>query len=211
MNHMFKDISGQRFGYLRAVSLHPERTAKGQAVWVCLCDCGNTKNCPGILLRNGFTRSCGCYRRSAVWHITHGRSGTPEYIIWGSIINRCTCKQSYNFKSYGGRGISVCDRWRKFENFFADMGTRPSPHLTVERVDNEKPYSPANCIWATRKDQARNRRGNRRLTFNGKTLTVAEWSEITGIHTRTIRARLDVQNWSVEDALTGPVAYSRFH
>jgi hypothetical protein len=207
MRPNFIDLTGQKFGRLTVLRLASERAPGGKAQWVCLCECGNEKTTPGLFLRKGYARSCGCLQREhqQTRSITHGLSRTSEYRIWGLMIDRCTNPNSPTYQHYGARGIQVCERWRKFENFLADMGNRPSPQHSIERKNNAGNYEPQNCKWATKREQTRNRRTSRMLTFEGQTRTVAEWADITGIQSRTIRARLDEQRWSVERALTVPV------
>lgn len=117
-------------------------------------------------------------------------------------MDRCYNPNSEVYKDYGGRGIFVVDRWHEVTAFIADMGERPTPKHTVERIDNNGPYGPDNCRWATRLEQARNRRNTYRFTFNGETMTINEWSDKTGINEATIRRRLIGAKWTVEDALT---------
>ena len=114
---------------------------------------------------------------------------------------RCTNANNKSFKNYGGRGITVCERWRKFENFIADMGRRPSSAHTIERKNNDQGYRPDNCVWVPRSEQSGNRRNSRRITARGETLTVAEWSRRTGLNYTTIQRRLDV-GWDPERALS---------
>ena len=113
------------------------------------------------------------------------RAKYPEYIVWQDMMRRCHRRKNHNYERYGGRGITVCARWRRgWRNFFDDMGPRPTPHHTLERVDNFGPYDPNNCIWATRKKNQRNMRSNRLLTYRGRTQCVTEWAEELGL-TRT--------------------------
>jgi hypothetical protein len=116
-------------------------------------------------------------------------TGTPIYGLWEGMIARCYRQSAINYHIYGGRGIFVCDRWLSFENFYADMGDRPNG-LSLERKDNDGPYSPENCTWATRTEQSNNTRRNVRLTFNGETLTITQWSSCLGIDISTIRSRI---------------------
>lgn len=136
----------------------------------------------------------------------HGADGRPttEYRIWGNMRNRCRNPRNPAYPDYGGRGITVCERWNSFENFLADMGKRPEG-LTLERVDNERGYSPENCVWATPAAQAANRRNAVWLTWNGETLKLKEWAERTGLTVAAIRCRRRLLGWSVEKALSTPL------
>ncbi|MCK5601423.1 hypothetical protein KAR91_06135 [Candidatus Pacearchaeota archaeon] len=132
---------------------------------------------------------------------------TPTYISWVAMLQRCNNPKGPAYHNYGGRGIKVCDRWLKFENFLCDMGERPEG-MSIEREDNDKGYELGNCKWATVKEQSRNRRTNRRLTYNGETKTVVEWSETVGISAGIIGSRL-YAGWTIERALTEPVNHKR--
>lgn len=128
---------------------------------------------------------------------------TATYKTWEAMIRRCTMPSQQSYPLYGGRGISVCERWLKFENFLADMGEKPAG-MSIDRKDSAGNYEPENCRWATQKEQQRNRRGNRLLTHDGITATVAEWADRTGMKSAMIRSRIDDYGWSIERSLTTP-------
>jgi len=169
VNGRFKDITGQRFGRL-LVKHCVGSDKKHQALWVCSCDCGNAFIACGFRLRSGIVKSCGCLRREVsaararITSRTHGHAlkdnHTPEYDVWASMIYRCTNPNHPAWKYYGGRGISVCERWRhSFENFLSDMGFRPTDKHSIDRFpNNDGNYERSNCRWATMKEQAANRR-----------------------------------------------------
>jgi len=159
------ELSGQRFGRL-LVLCEAGRTKQKGVLWKCFCDCGKKIIVSGNSLSGRKTKSCGCLQKEKCIEAstTHGLRYTPEYRVWTLMKNRCLNKNANNYKYYGGRGIAVCNRWLKFENFFKDMGKRPNPKFTIERVNNNKGYSLSNCIWATKKTQARNRRLSKKNT-----------------------------------------------
>lgn len=135
---------------------------------------------------------------------THGLSDSSEYKIWQLMKERSFNKNNPGYKNYGARGIIMCKRWLKFENFYADMGPRPSLKHSIDRINNDKSYSRSNCRWATLKQQANNKRNSRKITFNGETKTLAQWSESTGLLITTIFNRIKRNNWSIKRALTEP-------
>ncbi len=170
-------LQGLKFGRLLVVSEHG-RSNDNKVVWNCLCDCGKTANVRSTHLKGGRVKSCGCLRNdtSRAINITHGKSKTPEYEIWCGMIKRCRNKKSTGYPHYGGRGIVVCGRWDTFENFLADMGTRPDPTYSIERLDNNGNYEPYNCKWATPAEQSRNTRKRK----DGKNAVVGvSWHKAT--------------------------------
>lgn len=207
----FKNVSGQRFGRLLAIdSLAGSRTARRK--WRCLCDCGQEAFVDTCKLLSGHTRSCGCLQRDSVAakSTTHGGQRRSEYSTWKGIKSRCFNPNSPAFANYGARGISMCPEWADdFSAFLRDMGPRPSVHHTVERKDNSLGYSPDNCLWATRKEQSRNKRNNRWICSKGAFRTLAEWAEVTGIPAPTLASRLDRLHWSVDKAFNTPLNATR--
>ncbi|MEV9640416.1 hypothetical protein ABZ756_06935 [Mammaliicoccus sciuri] len=137
-----------------------ERSKYDRRQFVVRCECGKEFPCEGVMVFNGSIRSCGCYktRKLIESSYTHGLTNTSEYEIWGGMIQRCTNPKSIDYKNYGGRGITVCDRWLDFTNFLEDMGERPTPKHSIDRVDVNGNYEQANCRWATRLEQNRNQR-----------------------------------------------------
>lgn len=194
------DLIGKKFG--RLVVIRQENSNQNKkSRWLCKCDCGKKTIIIGSNLKNGHTQSCGCL------HIKHGHSTTTKisktYLSWGNMIQRCTNPNEKQYKDYGGRGITVCKRWMKFENFLEDMGERPKGHQ-IDRINNNDNYCKSNCRWATRKEQMRNKRNNRTILFNRKTQCVAAWAEEYGINDGTLRARLN-NGWSIKKTLITPV------
>jgi len=138
---------------------------------------------------------------------THGytknRIRTPEYRAWASMRERCLRTTHKQFNHYGGRGITICERWDAFENFLADMGERPSPKHTLERLNNEQGYNPENCAWKTMHDQSRNRRNSRKITYNNTTANLSDWADMLGMSVQTLRYRLN--HWPVDKVMKTPV------
>lgn len=203
--------AGQKYGRLvalRCVGKDPYNQKK----WQFLCDCGQETVATATNVRHGRTRSCGClYKETRAYkgsprdgaRTTHNLSGAPEYHVWVSIKQRCLNSKEPGFRFYGGRGIKVCERWMRFEHFYADMGPRPSPELSIDRINNDGDYEPGNCRWATSKQQKRNQRRNRIVTHDGRQMTIAEACELTGMTHALVSERLK-RGWSTERALSAP-------
>lgn len=201
----FIDLSGLRFGRL-LVTARSGTASDGCVKWLCFCDCGKQKVVRGASLVHAGTKSCGCLQVESVlkMSVRHGHLAnerrTPEYSTWRAMLRRCKDKALINYANYGGRGITVCDKWLEFPAFLADVGHRPEG-TSLDRIDSNGNYEPGNVRWATQKQQCRNTRINRLLTHNGKTMCVAEWAEQIGISENTIRGRL-FRGASDEVALT---------
>lgn len=198
-----------RFGRLTVIAEGAKGT--GRQRWRVRCDCGALAEVVRSHLLTGSTSSCGCLARERMHalNLKHGRSETAEFDIWQGMIRRCEDTKSDAWANYGARGISVCARWREsFAAFLADVGPRPSPGHSIDRIDNNGNYEPANCRWATWREQQRNRRSNVELEFRGERACLVVWSERTGIALGTLCRRLR-RGWSVERTLTEPAKPTR--
>ncbi|MCU7372815.1 hypothetical protein PEC18_18615 [Paucibacter sp. O1-1] len=187
------NMSGTRYGNLVAVS--PLCTkANGNVVWQFICDCGNAAEIDGYQVRSGRIWTCKVCsaQRSRQASVTHGLSTSPEYSVWESMNTRCHNKRATAFADYGGRGITVCQRWREsFAAFISDMGARPTSEHTIERLDVNGNYEPNNCCWITAEKQALNKRSNRLVTIDGTTKPVRAWERQAGLRAGCISQRLD--------------------
>jgi hypothetical protein len=201
------DLTGRRFGRLVAcgpveIKRYPGVT---HVVWACRCDCGSEARVPAGRLRSG-QQSCGCKKSEDAKKkaTTHGLSkGNAEYKAWCHIKDRCHNPTNKSYARYGGRGIVVCDRWRdNFETFLADMGPRPSSRHSIERVNNDGPYSAENCRWATPTEQNNNKRSNKHVEAFGRRQTLAQWARELGVGYSMLQQRIYRQKWPVEKALS---------
>lgn len=204
------DITGQRFGRLVALSRNGNGPGRS-ALWLCICDCGAEVTTRGKFLREGSAQSCGCLRKERAAEANsarlfkHGETAggnSRTYRIWANMVSRCTNPNFDSYPYYGGRGIEVCERWRTFAHFLADMGRAPEG-MSIERNDSDGNYEPTNCRWATKREQASNTRRNVHLTMGAETKTMSEWSRHVGLSIGTIHSRLK-RGWPVEKALTTP-------
>lgn len=207
MSHVI-DMTGAKCGLLTILQRDTSKPP-GQAWWVCLCDCGNYHSVTGNYLRRGETKSCGCMRetvnikKATAAQTKHGLRNSPEYYAWRALKKRCALSSTGCFHRYGGRGIVVCDEWRNsFEAFFRDMGERPTPNHSIDRIDNEKGYEPTNCRWATRRQQGNNKSTNVRLKHGGQEKTIIEWARFLGVPAPRLYKRREA-GWSDSEIITG--------
>ena len=176
-------------------------------MWACECIDGNIRYVSGRALKSESVKSCGCLAKGHYLNInkTHGFSKEKMFNVWKGIISRC-CNPKYNeYKNYGARGITVCEEWKNdYLRFKEDVGEKPSPEHSLDRIDNNGNYCKENCRWATPEEQSNNKRTNAFIEYNGKTLTVQQWSRETGIKRGVINHRLSL-GWDAEKILTTPV------
>lgn len=219
MGRRLIDLNGKTFGRLRVLRLNCVGGAG--AMWHCACECGAELCVYGHLLRRGQVKSCGCLRKdvgtaalaayaasgaphAALKHGDSKASGpTSEWTAWYSMRKRCENPRNAAYVDYGGRGIAVCERWSDYPKFLEDVGRKPSPEHTLERIRVNEGYKPDNVRWATRVEQARNRRNTYYIECDGVRRSLAEWSEKTGLKNTTIRARLR-SGWTEKEALFTP-------
>ena len=204
------DLTGLVFGRLTALEPIEQRSKHGYVQWLCRCECGNNSVIvPSGQLLSGNTRSCGCLGREAIIKRNKSTAKYPEsdrksrlYSIWGGMIARTTYESQEAYKNYGGRGISLCDEWRTDFTTFRDWSLKNGygDELSIDRIDNNRGYTPDNCKWSTRKEQNNNQRSNILLTHAGETHTAAQWAEIMGISKDCIYKRIQ-RGYSVDRIL----------
>jgi len=197
------NLIGQKFGRLTVIEEAGRKN--GHRMWLCNCECGKALNVPSHSLTSGNTKSCGCFNIDTIINrnLKHGMSKHPLYEKWIKICSRCNKLTDTRYQYYGGRGISVCERWSYFPNFAKDMGLPPSPTHSIDRIDNDGNYEPTNCQWATHKTQCRNRRSNKYITIDGIRKLQVEWCAFYNIPHGRYMNRLR-RGWSVKKALTSP-------
>ncbi len=203
-----KNRVGVRFGRLIVLERADNYVAPGGHVgtrWKCACDCGEITIVHAVNLRRG-TTSCGCVQAQSRFTANriHGESGSEEYGVWTGIASRCTNPRLKGFKDYGARGIRLCERWLDFRNFLSDMGRRPSPKHSIERVNNEGHYEPGNCVWATSEEQALNKRTTLTVSFRGLRKPLFLWAKELGLNYGLVWRRIVKSGWTVEAAFSQP-------
>ena len=203
-----EDFTGRQFGELTVLGYGELKQFKTQchSVWIAECSCGHIGEYLSGNLRRGLSTRCQqcAYKLVGDFHRVHGGAGTPEYGVWQSMIQRCTNQNATGYQYWGGRGIGVCERWRRsFAAFLKDMGPRPSDKHSIDRIENDGDYCPGNCRWATPREQAKNKRWPaKEFTVNGRTGNMAYWSRQLGISREGVRQRL--LKYPPEVALTTP-------
>ena len=210
-NYNFQDLTGQIF--TRLTVLRQGESHNWNRRWFCQCICGRTVFIKTRDLKSGNTKSCGCLLKDiltkrnksagmiAINATLNSLGKTSEYHIWHKMIRRCHNPISKDFPRYGGRGITVCERWRDFRLFLEDMGLRPASKMQIDRIDNNKGYMPDNCRWVTPKEQANNRRNSLYLTFLGETRTISGWAENIGLPYHLLFSRAK-KGWPIEKILS---------
>lgn len=211
MNELNEKLIGSRIGRLTIVSCLGVCAVNRKIpviMFLCRCDCGNEATVSKASLTKRLpTQSCGCLAKDINAErfrgmAKHGMTNSLEYSSWRAMLTRCGFKNYHAYNRYGGRGIKVCDRWLKnFENFYADMGKKPSPKSTLDRIDNDGDYSPENCRWADVSTQSINRSTNRVISFRGKTQRITQWADELGVNVSILCKRFS-RGWSVEEVLT---------
>lgn len=197
---------GDRHGRLTIVSREPNRPGVAQSRWLCRCDCGTELVAFAANFRRGTTVSCGCYASESRSERMRGHQMTGDiaYRSWIQMRARCNDPNHPSFSSYGGRGIYVCQRWDDFTAFLSDMGPRPSRRHSLDRIDNNGPYEPSNCRWATSAEQQSNRRNTVWVTFNGERVPLAKVAKLSALKYNTILERVR-KGWNIDDALFAPL------
>lgn len=200
----FKDITGQKFGRLTALYRLYNYHKRDCVYWLCVCDCGNLIEVKGCNLRNGATKSCGCFNKEETSRRStkHGKCETRMYRIYYNMIQRIYNTNRNEYKHYGGRGIVVCDEWRNdFMSFYNwAMSHGYDDTLTIDRIDVNGNYEPSNCRWVSQKQQVKNRRNNINVTITNKTHCLSEWCKILSLNYNTVKYRIH-HNWTIEQAL----------
>lgn len=198
----FKDISGKIFGKLLVLK-RSENNIPKLVRYICKCDCGNIREVSSSNLKYGHTKSCGCLAKTI--HIKHHMYNHPIYKVYFSMKSRCHNKKNKRYKNYGGRGIVMCDEWKdSFEQFYKDMGPKPSPKHSIDRINNNGNYCKENCKWSTREQQDSNKTNNIFISHNGITKTITQWSKILNVSVQTLMKRHN-NKWDDSKIIEAPV------
>ena len=208
----FDNIAGKKFGKLLVIERAADKVSlRGThtTMWRCKCDCGNYVVVKRRSLLSGATKSCGCYNKEK--STKHGvfAKNPRFYNIWRGMIRRCLCKNAENYPRYGGKGITVCERWLKVENFFEDMfesyerhcAVYGSKETTIDRINSKGNYEPSNCKWSTKTEQSNNRKSCIKITINNETKTLKQWCKELNLKYNTVYMRIKKYNFTVEEAL----------
>lgn len=202
------DLTGHQYGLLTVTAFAGlSKGKRPERLWLCRCSCTTEKIVRQNNLRSGHTQSCGCHMKAQTSQANtkHGYTRTPTYVCWRNMKARCLNSNDTSYENYGQRGIKVCNRWLdNFENFLEDMGEKPSSCHSIERIDVDGDYEPANCKWATSSEQARNYRRNVHIEHNGRRQCVKDWASELGMHQSVLRYRLKA-GWSINQAFYTPV------
>jgi hypothetical protein len=199
------DLTNRRFGRLFVIDIY-RPTKNGQRRWVCVCDCNNVAATTTARLLNGDCRSCGCLRMGLPKSHGHTVNGmiSKTYKSWALMLARCYNKKNNRYYRYGGRGITVCDRWKdSFENFLADMGNRPKD-CSLDRIRNDVGYCKENCRWATKLEQARNKTNARMIAYRGEIRALWDWAQTLNLNYDMLHARL-MRGWRPERMFEQPL------
>jgi len=195
---------GLRFNKLIAIKYSKFKNSSNRHLyWTFKCDCGKVKDIIASHVIDGNIKSCGCHKiyMSGNVHRKHGMYRSPIYRVWAQMLSRCNDKNNKNYSNYGGRGIKVCNRWKDFEVFYKDIGAGYVKGLSIERINVNIGYSPENCKLIKISNQADNRRNTRNFTHNGETMNIAKWAKSVNMNIATLRYRLIIMKWSLEDAI----------
>lgn len=200
------DLTGKTFGRLTVIR-YAGKAKNQKALWECECSCGNRIIAQGVNLRNGNTSSCGCLHKEKFNGYKHGLKHTKLYNIWGAMKARCLNPHTKSYKNYGGRGITICEEWINDFKCFYDwaISNGYEENLSIDRIDVNGNYEPSNCRWVDAETQANNTRTNRKIEYNGKILTIAQWEKATGL---PIWNRLN-SGWTLEECFERPLNYKQ--
>lgn len=195
----FIDLTGKKFGTLTAIEY------LGNRKWLVNCDCGEQRAMLSLNLKRQ-NKTCGGYAHGLPSRKTHGYTHKSTHDVWRGMLQRCNDPNTKAYIYYGAKGVKVCDRWHKFENFLSDMGEK-LPGTMIDRINSNGDYEPQNCIWTTRFHQNRNKSSNVNIEWNGKIQCLKDWSTELGIQYKTLYARVQILKWSIQEAFTQPCRY----